>query len=47
MFSLAEADEWHAGLEKNSRSKLVLATLSKVPEIIRLPPLNVAVVIIG
>src|SRR5215470_965167 len=35
-------DEWHAGLEKNSRRNMVLGTLSKVPEIITLPVLKEA-----
>src|SRR5215470_1726435 len=35
-------DEWHAGLEKNSRRNMVLGTLSKAPEIITLPVLKEA-----
>src|SRR5262249_41036025 len=37
----------HAGLEKNSMRNMVLATLSKVPDNITLPPLHVAEVITG
>jgi hypothetical protein len=39
--------ESHAGLEKNSRRKLVLATLSKVPDTVTLLPLIMADVITG
>ena len=37
----------HDGLEKNSRRNIVLATLSKVPESVTLPPPNDADVITG
>src|SRR5262249_54457058 len=46
-FPWPKPDEWHAGLEKNSRRKAELATLLKVPDIITLPPLNVAEVMTG
>jgi hypothetical protein len=46
-FPCPNPDEWHAGLEKNSRRKLVLATLSKVPETMTLPPPDEAEVITG
>jgi hypothetical protein len=46
-FPWPKPDEWHAGLEKNSSRKLVLATLSKVPDTITFPPLRVAEVITG
>src|ERR1700751_4094114 len=41
-FPSPKPDEWQAGLEKNSRRNMVLATLSKVPDNITLPLLHVA-----
>jgi hypothetical protein len=46
-FPWPKPDEWHAGLEKNSTRNDVLATLSKVPDSMTLPPLNDAEVITG
>jgi hypothetical protein len=41
-FPSPKPDEWHAGLEKNSTRKFVLATLSNVPDTITFPPPQVA-----